>query len=276
VSGYCSAYAKAICAIGSTCQFETSTCETYQTTQCTTAASAAMDGTRQYTSTNVQACINALNGAYGGSPTSISASSLQGVATACNEVFVGTSALMGPCKNNYDCATSSQICASAPGQSAVCTTATPKLLGQACADPGDQCPAGAYCAPQSGTSTCVMAPAAGSACSSSEMCGSSGTCLNGVCQAVGQVGAICNTDADCSSGLFCDTYVEPPYIPSPVCSNALTFASGSKDCLGIDGQTATSPGTDAGTTTDGGGAVDSAADSHAADTGTVATEAGGG
>ena len=36
VSEYCTAYAKAICQISSTCQFDPSTCETYQTAQCNT------------------------------------------------------------------------------------------------------------------------------------------------------------------------------------------------------------------------------------------------
>jgi len=258
-SEYCAAYAKAICQIGTTtCQFDVSGCETYQSAQCTAAIPSS--STRQYTSSKVQACIDQLNSAYGGGPSTITAAQLNTISTVCGQVFPGTAGEGAACQTNADCTVSGNICASAPGQSPVCANPTPKNLNDACADPGDQCPTAAYCQPQTtGTSKCVTAATAGQACSappatstSAPLCDANDRCVGGTCQALSATGDPCSTSADCAPGLFCDTYTDS-VTPYPACVTAYTFARGAVDCLGIEGQGTNGMAPEGGTPEGGGG-----------------------
>jgi hypothetical protein len=236
VSEYCSAYAKAICQISSTCQFDPSACETYQTAQCNEQATqATAAGTRTYTPGNVSACINALNAAYGNNATSVSASALTSINTVCAQVFVGSAGEGASCTSNFDCTVSGDICASAPGISGqTCAKPTPKQLNDVCADPGDQCPSDAYCAAQNGTSKCVPAQADGATCSATEPCVGTDYCnASGICAPLAPQGQPCTTTANCSEGLICDTYTSSTV--GTACVTALTFARGSVDCEGIEG-----------------------------------------
>src|SRR5579863_2681387 len=71
-SEYCTAYAKAICSVSDVCGFDAGTCQSYQDTQCNTAASAAVaSGTRAYKPGNVPACITAVQNAYGNANTTV-------------------------------------------------------------------------------------------------------------------------------------------------------------------------------------------------------------
>jgi hypothetical protein len=236
VQEFCGAYAKAICQVGSTCQFDPMACQTYQAGQCTANAATSETATRQYNSSKVPACIAALNNAYGNGQTAVSAATLTTINATCSDVFVGSATEGQPCSSNYDCADSTQICAAAPGQPSTCAKATPKDLNAACADPGDQCPANAYCQPGVGTSKCVMAATQGMSCSATTPCDANDRCVGGVCEPLATLGNPCSTTADCSSGLFCDTFTSPS-VPATACENSLEFGGrGSVDCLGIEGQ----------------------------------------
>jgi hypothetical protein len=244
VDEFCAAYAKAICQISSTCQFDATACQMFQSTACVqNAGRSTSSGSRQYKSSNVQPCIDALNSAYGNSATSVSAATLSDIDGKCQHVFAGGAGHGKACQTDFDCTQSGDICATAPGVGSVCATPTPKNDGDYCADPGDQCPSTDYCQPQGGTSKCVAAVPMGQPCSASMPCDGNDRCLAGVCEVLAQQGQVCSATSDCSAGLLCDTYTSAA-APEPACVTALTFARGSVDCLGIEGRS--TPPVDAG------------------------------
>jgi len=233
VSEFCADWAKAICQLANgSCDFVETVCAAYQTTVCTSFVSGAQSGTRQYSQIKGKACIDALNRAYGNSPSSISATTLFPLNATCSKVVVGNQTSNQPCTDDNDCS-GSLICAPVVGTSgSVCvSTATPKDAGDYCADPGDQCQGDSYCAVQaSGSPQCVPTPATGAACSASVPCDSSDHCVNGTCQPRALAGQACASSDDCDpSAPYCDTY------PPAACTNGLTFARGSIDCNGIAG-----------------------------------------
>lgn len=238
VSEFCTDWASAICQLSNgPCYFMASTCETYQNTVCMSFVNAAQSSTRQYNQANGKACIDALNGAYGGSPSTISAATLANLNVTCEKAVIGNQALNQSCSGDNDCA-GSLVCAPVVGTSgSLCVSGfTPKNAGDICADPGDQCPPDYYCAPQTGGSpTCIAAPTTG-ACSAEVPCDSADTCVNGTCQPLAGVGGSCTSSADCSAAApYCDTYGQP------LCTHGLSFAKGSDDCNGTAGIAQASP-----------------------------------
>jgi hypothetical protein len=259
-SEYCTAYAKAICQAG--CQFDPATCQTYQEDQCNQLAQTEMTpGVRQYESANVQPCIDAVNKAYDNAA-QVSAAQIANIDMLCARVFLGAAGEGAPCTSDFDCSVSGDICATAPGVATeTCAKPTQKEIGDDCADRGDQCPANSYCAPQTGTSVCVVAQTAGQACTDTVKCNASvDQCLQGICQPLAGQGEPCSSDADCVAGFFCDPYTDLE-ITSRVCVSGYSFALGSNDCLGLEGRSTvpvdagTSVGTDGG---EGGSSLDGA------------------
>ncbi len=250
VTSFCSDWGTAMCqGLVNICQFDATACATYQTTQCSTFASAAtMSGTRTYNQPGGKACIDALKGAYGNNPSSISSATLASVQDTCNKAFTGTVQSDGKCTSTYDCDTSKMLtCSPIPGGTAsVCASGNPKNVGDICSA-GDTCQGDSYCQSQ-GTNAepkCVADPTTGGACSASIPCGAANTCANGTCQAKLTVSATCSSNSDCSSG-YCDLYAPAG------CATALTFARGSDDCKGVAGIDQ-GGGADAGVTQDSGG-----------------------
>jgi hypothetical protein len=229
---FCADWAKALCQVGGgACNFDESVCETYQVGQCMNFIGAAQSGTREYSQPNGKACIDMLNSAYSGSPSSIPAATLLTIDATCNKVVVGTQMAGASCTGDGDCS-GTLVCAPEVGQNqSVCVSGvTPKNLGDVCADPGDECQGDSYCAqPPSGLPKCVATAATGGLCSAGVPCGSADQCVGGVCTARGTTGASCRSNDDCSASLYCD-----PYTPAQ-CTNGLTFARGSDDCKGIEG-----------------------------------------
>ena len=213
------------------CQFDATACATYQTTQCSMFASAAtMSGTRTYNQPGGKACIDALNGAYGNNPSSISSATLASVQDTCNKAFTGTVASDGNCTSDYDCASGQglPVRPSPAGRTSVCASGNSKAVGGICAA-GDTCQGDSYCAPVAMKEPqCTADPATGGACSASIPCGAANTCANGTCQAKLTESATCSQNSDCSSG-YCDLYAPAG------CATALTFARGSDDCKGVAG-----------------------------------------
>ena len=232
ITEFCDDWAKAICQLSNgPCYFDESVCAAYQNTVCMNFVNAAQSSTRQYNQSGGKKCIDALNAAYGGSPSAISASTLADLNATCEKAIVGNQALNQACSSDNDCA-GSLVCAPVVGTSASqCVSGvTQKTAGAVCADPGDQCPADFYCAPQSnGSPTCIPTPTTG-ACSAAVPCDSSETCIKGTCQARLLVGATCTSSDECpTSAPYCDLY------PPAQCTNGLSFARGSDDCNGTAG-----------------------------------------
>jgi hypothetical protein len=214
------------------CNFDVTSCAAYQTGVCTTYVGTLQGGTRQYNQANGAACIQALNGIYGGNPSTIGVTALLQQQATCARVVVGGQAIDQPCTIDTDCA-SGLVCAPAVfgGSSNVCATVMPIQLGDICGAPGDQCQGNSFCEAQgSGKAPlCVATPAVGGACSASIPCGAGDVCSGdaGVCEPASAAGA-CTTNAECATG-YCD--LNPP----AACTNGLSFARGSDDCNGIAG-----------------------------------------
>ena len=258
VTEFCSDWADAYCQLSSICNFDVTACTTYQVGVCNAFASAAQaSGGRAYSQPAGVTCINQLKATFGGSPTTVSVSTLTTITDLCNRAFTGNQVTNKSCSTDYDCA-SGLVCAAsviAPSMK-VCTTVTPKQLGAICLDPGDECQGDSYCALQQGADPqCVPTPAEGAACSATLPCGPADRCIGSTCQPLVAMGDTCASNADCATG-YCDLY------PPVQCTDGLTFARGSYDCQGISGADVTSSGIDAGTTSTvdaGGGSLADAA-----------------
>jgi hypothetical protein len=232
VAEFCADWAKAICQISSgSCQFDVTVCSGFQTSVCMSFVAGLQQtgNSRQYSQPNGKACIDALNGAYGNNPSSISADTLNATNATCTKVVVGNQVSDKPCTDDNDCA-SGLVCTPYNGGK-LCGPLTLKDAGDPCGDPGDSCQGNSYCAAQAGAAPqCVATPATGGACSASIPCGTADRCLAGTCQARASMGGTCATSADCASpAAYCDTY------PPAACTNGFTFARGSIDCNGILG-----------------------------------------
>jgi hypothetical protein len=205
--------------------------------------------TRVYAPGNVQPCIDAANAAFGNGATSVSITQLSKVDSVCAQVFAGRAAEGAACTSDADCAVIGDVCASAPGITGrTCAHPTQKQLNDVCADPGDVCPANAYCAPLGATSKCVPAQMNTQACSATQPCVSVDYCDNGTCAPLATQGAPCTTSANCMPGLFCDTYTSASV--GTACVTAYTFARGSVDCLGFEGNSTNGGPSDGGATHD--------------------------
>jgi hypothetical protein len=238
VSTFCSDWAKAYCQLATSCEFDPAACTTFQTGQCTSFAStAAASGTRQYSQPNGKACIDALNSAYGGNPTEISAAQLTSLNDECNRAFTGNVASDKSCTSDYDCANNLVCEPILGGGGNVCAAVNQKNLGDICGDPGDECQGDSYCAPVAGAApACIATPTTNSACSAAIPCGSTDHCIvaagstSTTCQIRATLGQTCATSDDCAaSAAYCDTY------PPAACVTGLTFGRGSIDCRGISG-----------------------------------------
>jgi len=246
VTEFCTDWGTAVCQLSSFCQFDATSCATYQTTVCNQFATAATaSGTRSYGQPGGLACINALKAAYGGNPSMISGTTLASLQDTCNKAFTGSVATDSNCTSNYDCV-SGDTCSPIPGGTAsVCaSTGSAKNLGDICA-PGDTCQGDSYCAPvMNAEPKCTADPTSGGACNANIPCGSGLYCANGTCASQLVQGALnCSSNSDCTTG-YCDTY------PPAACTTGLTFARGSIDCNGIAGMDQTPA--DAGVTQDSG------------------------
>jgi hypothetical protein len=232
VAAFCSDWANAYCQLSSICQFDVPTCETFQTGACNAfATSAQASGNRTYSQPAGNTCINLLNSSFANGPSTLSAAALGTINDTCNLAFVGNQVVDKSCASDYDCL-SPNVCGSVPGQTGgLCGPESAKVLGDPCADPGDDCQGDTYCALVSGgVPACATTPAIGAQCSATIPCGTGAYCAsNGICTASAGVGQTCTATTDCAAGLYCDTY------PPAVCVTELTFARGATDCNGILG-----------------------------------------
>jgi hypothetical protein len=250
-AAFCTDWAKAVCQLSSICNFDPATCSAYQTGVCNDFVQQAQSSSaRHYTQPGGKACIDALNSAYGGSPSRIDVGKLTSLEDTCNKAFTGNVASDSACTSDYDCQ-SGLRCSTIPGQNAsVCASGNPKNAGDICSA-GDTCATNTYCAPVTGAEPkCKPAATMGQPCSAQIPCDSMSYCgPSGTCQMKAAMGEACATNADCSTG-YCDVY------PPAACTDGLTFARGAIDCNGVAGLDRPDSGgptvTDSGTGNDGG------------------------
>jgi hypothetical protein len=243
VATFCSAKAHAECQIAGTCGIDQDGCEAQRSSLCNLdAMRATSSGTRKYTQTNAQACIDKINGIYGGAK-SIPFSELFGPSSiddVCERVFSGNAGTNDPCQSTYDC-TGSNVCAAVfPGQAEmVCAATVPKNEGDFCQDPGSTCMTDTYCTmPSTGGGGYQCEPElqqgqpcdpVSAPCVSTERCEPRTGATGQTCEA--RVGADepCTTNDDClPSAPYCDPYV------GNICTTGLSFATHAPDCAAYE------------------------------------------
>jgi hypothetical protein len=247
VATFCNARAQAECQIAGTCGIDRDGCEAERSSLCNVDAMQAMrSGTRKYTQANAQACIDKINGIYGGA-SSISYAELLGpdsIDDVCERVFSGNAGTNDPCQSTYDC-TGTNVCAPVfPGQaSMVCAAPVAKNEGDFCEDPGSTCATDTYCTmPVTGGGGYQCEPAlqqgqpcdpVAAPCVSTERCEAQTGATGQTCEP--RVGADqpCTTSDDClPSAPYCDPYV------GNICTNGLSFATHAPDCNAYEPGTA--------------------------------------
>jgi hypothetical protein len=248
IPSFCMAKAQAECQIASTCLIDANDCQAHRAAVCNSDAQAATEmgvGSRKYVQANAQACIDALNTAYGGGSTKVSFAQLVGkgsIADVCARVFSGNAAMNESCASPYDC-TGDLICAPVmPGLAAradggagpsVCAPSVPVAAGGFCASPGSTCATDTYCALPSASSAYECEPAMQQSqscdpvtapCASTERCVSQPGSAAPMCQPRAKLGQGCETDGDCvPDAPYCDPYIRK-------CTTGQSFASDAADC----------------------------------------------
>jgi hypothetical protein len=249
VATFCTAKAQAECQIASTCLIDPNDCQAQRASLCNTDAVEAMKsgtGTRQYTQANAQACIDAVNAAYGNNNTKVTYAQLVGpgsITDLCERVFSGNAGMSESCQSDYDC-TGGFICAPAvPGAAGLADAGVGSYLceppvavaeGQLCSNPGSVCAVDTYCTIPATKLTydCEPAKADGQPCDvttepcvSTERCESNVGVTGNTCMPRVSLGQSCVTSADCDpSAPYCDPYV------GNLCTTGLSFASQAADC----------------------------------------------
>jgi hypothetical protein len=265
VASFCDAKAQAECQVASTCLIVPDDCKAQRASLCNEdAVQATTTGSRarKYTQANAQACIDALNAAYGNGSTKVPYAQLVGtgsITDICERVFSGNASTNEPCESSYDC-TGPLICAPvAPGVAAdagagsfVCAPAVPVAEGQFCANPGSMCATDTYCAiPSTGPAyQCEPAKMDGQPCDpatapcvSTERCEANTGVTGQTCMPRAIAGQACQTSGDCDpTAPYCDPYAMNR------CTTGLSFASGADDCAAFMSGAGVTPGVpDAGT-----------------------------
>jgi hypothetical protein len=242
---FCEQKAKAECQVTAKCGTVMMTpCVTERKTACL-AVGAAVKAPRMFQAGNVPACVNQTNAVYAKALSSqATPTDLATMDDVCAYVYQGNSTTT--CTVKYDCA-GTKIC-----DKKSCADKVIKNKGQLCANPGEVCNTGSYCAadPVSGNLTCLDKAAQGAACSATVPCletlrcdGATGTCL-----ARFTAGQSCGSSDDCvAAAPYCDQSI------GCKCDLGLSFSAGGAACVDYGGGPTPTPvcsgsvSTDAGT-----------------------------
>lgn len=171
-------------------------CKSLRVDACKAAATTAQGAGRNYKSTSAEACITKVTAVY--SPKVIDAEKETEALEACERVFAGSKAANAPCATNYECE-GSQIC-----DKTVCATKVDTAIGSACANPGQFCAKGSFCAQQGPNKFCVAKKAENEICTPDSPCKEDLRCVGagasgGSCKPRVTVSGKCDTDNDCAS-----------------------------------------------------------------------------
>ncbi len=219
----CTDVAAQECQVAGICLVATSDCTAARKKVCLAGASAAITAGRAYSAGKAEDCVNKTHDTYGKSP--VTPTALADLANTCGRVYGGTKAKGDICTSSYDC-TGSLVC-----DKSHCGDKVDKKKGDGCANPGETCESGTYCADSAGVKICTPKIALGGTCDATNTpCIESARCQSAVCQPRVGIGGTCNpgqTDpnADCAP--------EAPYCDAAVgnrCAQGLSFGGGAADC----------------------------------------------
>lgn len=152
-------------------------------------------------------CLQAVEATY--ATTTITADSLESMATACEPIFSGPGAARQPCTVDYDCSTKDGLrCLTPTGETeAKCLVPNPIDPGGPCPGEADVCSGPYFCSAQS--KVCTAEGGEGSVCSIGyQPCMKGYVCPGGgpfqiMCQPLKPSGDPCTLASDCASNL-CD------------------------------------------------------------------------
>jgi hypothetical protein len=206
LTDYCQQRAKIECSgqVVTSCKVkDVSTCVTDRSTKC---LSDVPQGTT-YVPAAAPACLQAVAAAY--QTTTLTATALDTIATACEPIFSGPGAARAPCDVDYDCSLKDGLRCLIPFGETAGKCMQPNVIeaGGACPGEADVCSGPYFCDPKS--KVCVAEGGDGSSCSpyyqpcmKGYQCPGSGL-FGATCQPLRASGDACTAGADCGSGL-CD------------------------------------------------------------------------
>lgn len=204
VDDLCTQKAQKECQVTTRCGFPTSdTCLTQRKAVCQAFATASTVAPRVFHPENIANCVNQTNTVYAKS--TITPADLTGLNDVCSYVFQGNVALGGACTSKYDCTPQNLIC-----DKLFCAMNMPTAKGAQCANRGQVCATGSYCAPDPTAGdalTCLAKAAAGAACSASIPCLENLRCdaVSQTCMALLTVSSACCSNSDCATTApYCD------------------------------------------------------------------------
>jgi hypothetical protein len=194
---FCAGKADAECKAGAeVCGATIDACKAKRTSICQSAAGTATGRGGTYRPQNAEKCINETSALYESKVVDLTKE--KAVAKTCAQVFSGTKKEKENCTDTLECE-SPLICSLNR-----CSKEVPKAIDEPCNNPGDTCPADAYCGPRGGTNECIRKNDVGDLCGESTPCLDTLRCLApGGCEERLDPGVSCDKNTDCKSG-FCD------------------------------------------------------------------------
>lgn len=160
---------------------------------------------RSYTSSRVEACVNAWRAAHEDgelTPAEYDPAIAGSAADICERVFQGSAGKAQACTTDYDCSGDLQcdvIGAATAVPTRLCATPIEKMLGEGCANAGEYCAAGSYCAANGEVRNCIIRRIEAQTCGPNEVCTEDLRCALGLCQKRYVAGGECTSNSDCAS-----------------------------------------------------------------------------
>jgi hypothetical protein len=225
-SDFITQYAQNVCAgVSPACLVPMDTCTAIQSAARSQTAQDAAGQGWLFVPAAAQTCLGLVASVYGSLKTSavVKASDFKAMVYACDQVYRGPRTANATCAFDEDC-TPGLIC-----DKLHCGTKSVVPQGAGCANIGETCPAGSYCAASAeGIRICASRIGLGGACGESTPCSETLRCLAGTCTAQLGIGEKCTVDQDCASK-FCEPYAY-------LCADDVRFANHSAACVAMGGQ----------------------------------------
>lgn len=183
------------------CGVAADACKTKRKSVCLAEGNTASGQGRSYTSAQAEGCLNLIAATF----TTPDKTHVDAYDLACGHVFAGVKQKSEACTNQYDCA-GTLYCDLGKTPSRCADKSAPKANGDGCANAGDICGAGLYCAPGTAAdpATCRQRGGIGVTCTATTPCVETAYCNGTQCVALLAAGGACQTDDQCTTG-FCNT-----------------------------------------------------------------------
>lgn len=195
---FCDGKAAAECEQGAAvCGATVDACKAKRKTVCSAAAAAATGSGGTYRAQNAEKCIDDTKALYVSKV--VDPIKEKEVDETCTRVFAGSVKKGANCTKTIECE-SPLIC-----DRNFCSEKKQVAVDEPCNNPGEVCPADAYCGPRGGSNFCNKKNDVGDTCGASTPCLDTLRCLTpGGCSARLGAGESCDKNDDCGTG-FCGT-----------------------------------------------------------------------